>query len=888
MTVFTELANEWASPVDAAGHPRQIAPQSMQRWGTEVERIIDAVVSAGTGTIFQSKALLDANLNFPALTMIWVMNDPVPANNGIYQKQGASGSGSWFRVGDLPYSFINATNAGAGTADAIVATSSIPVPAADGGALVTVNVTADNTGAATIAFNGGSALSIISSSGNAMQAGYLTAGMQIAGFKVGSTFRLLSETSTAAMVALVEQAVLDAQTAAAAAQAAQPQAYPVTRAAMAALPDTVVNAYLVEPGFEGLFRQVDATDPALAGLIAADTVSGDIKVSAGNPNLAYLRQRQYGDLIKTSEYGHDLSVALAVAGEQRKRFGPNARVDVLINQTGTIALTKGLQPPTGVNFFSDKRLVLDPTALGIGDMYDSVTGTIVPIGRTVIDVRPLAGTSRAGHYSAALPAFNTIAFGDISVTFLAAHGRKVGDVLVWHDSADGSWFAERPEYKLSMRRRVVGVDGLNVYFDKPARDTFVHSATCKVYVQTIMAGARFGGWHMDLQANTAISSQGVHIFGVDERSEVDNIIALGASYSGVAFAQCLNLRPTRIRGGTRLGTAGASVYPVQIQNCSDVRIRDSEGFGDWHTLAMTGAGGTDVGQTINEDCWFEYCKSFNSGGSAVGSIEMHGNSDRCGFLHCEASEAVLGGRDASLHMGAIDNAQTGITGQGKLVYIGEQHSGRFHIWGTRFRSSKNTGASSNSGTIYCYAGDNQKAEIFLDIEGVRIDAPIEQTPIRIGRGINNNKKFSLSFDGSVNAPTALSLVTVPNTDFGTAVSSYFRIERAAGLAAGVAWADFGGTTKALFTEMKFPRQQVEWTTSGVAAPAEVSPVINWPHAFPIGYAPSVSVQIQRFNLGPRAGSHVYDATRTTVRAEVATGDGTNMGATPTRVTIEGW
>jgi hypothetical protein len=174
---------------------------------------------AGGGIVFQTKAAM--TLTYAANQMAWVIGDSTVANNGVYQKQGASGSGSWLRVADLPYSFIRANNAGAGAPNAIIATSSIPLPVADGGALITVNVAASNTGPATISFNGGPALNIVSSSGNAMQAGYLTAGMQIAGFKVGSTFRLLSDAATAAIVALVEQSVADAQAAQTAAEAAR-------------------------------------------------------------------------------------------------------------------------------------------------------------------------------------------------------------------------------------------------------------------------------------------------------------------------------------------------------------------------------------------------------------------------------------------------------------------------------------------------------------------------------------------------------------------------------------------------------------------------------------------------------------------------------------------
>lgn len=57
--------------------------------------------------------------------MAWVIGDPVTVNNRVYQKLGNSGTGSWVRRADLPFSFIIASDAGAGTAKAIQVTTSI-------------------------------------------------------------------------------------------------------------------------------------------------------------------------------------------------------------------------------------------------------------------------------------------------------------------------------------------------------------------------------------------------------------------------------------------------------------------------------------------------------------------------------------------------------------------------------------------------------------------------------------------------------------------------------------------------------------------------------------------------------------------------------------------
>ncbi|MGO4619956.1 hypothetical protein AB4Z34_33465 [Ensifer sp. 2YAB10] len=180
------------------------------------EGVINAFLSNG-GLIFASKASLDASLNYAANTMAWVLGDATVANNGIYRKIGGSGTGSWTRVADLPFSFIIASDVGAGTVNAIQATTSIPV---SGSALVWMNVFEANTASpVTVSFNGGSALTIKTNTGNNVAAGGLVAGMIVLGIVSGSTFRLVSDQASAAIVAAAEAAQAAAEAAQAAAEA---------------------------------------------------------------------------------------------------------------------------------------------------------------------------------------------------------------------------------------------------------------------------------------------------------------------------------------------------------------------------------------------------------------------------------------------------------------------------------------------------------------------------------------------------------------------------------------------------------------------------------------------------------------------------------------------
>jgi hypothetical protein len=106
-------------------------------------------VQVGGGLVFTSKAQADANLVYGAFQLALVTNDANTALNGIYQKSGASGTGSWGRVADLPNEVIAMTVTG-GTGDAITVGMSPQVPTNPGAKVYTLTPTAANTGTTTI------------------------------------------------------------------------------------------------------------------------------------------------------------------------------------------------------------------------------------------------------------------------------------------------------------------------------------------------------------------------------------------------------------------------------------------------------------------------------------------------------------------------------------------------------------------------------------------------------------------------------------------------------------------------------------------------------------------------------------------------------------------
>ncbi|WP_455918857.1 hypothetical protein [Ensifer canadensis] len=276
-----------------AGSPLQPAKSEIRKLLKQYENVIEAFLSNG-GLIFASLATLNSSLNYAANSMAWVLGDATVANNGIYRKIGGSGTGSWTRVADLPFSFIIASDVGAGTANAIVATTSIPVSSS---ALVWTNILEANTSSpVTISFNGGSALTVKTNAGNNVAAGGLVAGMIVIGVVSGSTFRLVSDQASAAIAAAAEAAKVAAEAAAAIAVAAATGINLLTvvdRPALKAV-DTALRltGILAERTREGVFypRLISGLAPSTAAAMAADTGEYIYVPSTDDPATVWIRQ----------------------------------------------------------------------------------------------------------------------------------------------------------------------------------------------------------------------------------------------------------------------------------------------------------------------------------------------------------------------------------------------------------------------------------------------------------------------------------------------------------------------------------------------------------------------------------------------------------------------
>lgn len=162
MSVFTKLANAIFSPVDDAGNQRSVANGDAQMWGTELERLIMALVAEASDL-------------------------------------------------ELPNLLIRYTITG-GTANAIEATTNLPIPSAPGEALYAIQIAQDNTGPVTI--NGKRWLTNV---GNEFVAGGIKAGGIYLFLDNGTHYRAITDQDVSALVA---QAEADADRAEAARDAA--------------------------------------------------------------------------------------------------------------------------------------------------------------------------------------------------------------------------------------------------------------------------------------------------------------------------------------------------------------------------------------------------------------------------------------------------------------------------------------------------------------------------------------------------------------------------------------------------------------------------------------------------------------------------------------------
>lgn len=327
-TVFRDFVTDGV-PSSGANKTRK---SDIRQWGAYLESLADLAYT--NGKVYPTKAALDADLAPAANTPALVIGNG--ANDGLYMKVGATMAGSWTRLVDFVpgTQIVHAVDAGAGTPNAIIATSSISL-SPSGSQLVRLDVFEANTGPASVAFNGATPMPIKTASGSDPVPGGLVPGA-VLGTISGGTFRLLSDQASAAIVAAAEvwANAADASATASDDAAARSQGYaalagaalaPLTFATVASLLADTVLSYTAGGGHvvvgsgdiiqaQGFRYQVAASGASDHNLITAGGVKLYVLAGAnGFDVLAFGAKGDYDNLVTLTGTDDTLPIQAAFA-----------------------------------------------------------------------------------------------------------------------------------------------------------------------------------------------------------------------------------------------------------------------------------------------------------------------------------------------------------------------------------------------------------------------------------------------------------------------------------------------------------------------------------------------------------------------------------------------
>jgi len=350
-----------------ASDPHQPNKREVREWGQMLEAMLQA-----NRLGFATLALLNADLTHAANELAVVYADATAANNGTYQKSGASGAGSWTRVGDLPGNLVILTVTG-GTGNAITA-SAIETPQQPGAKLYLIVPTANNTAATTIAVNGGAPVAITNAFNSALASGSLIAGNQALMSWQTDHYQLMIAAAVDGNAILAS--AVAARDAAIAAAAAIQMATVADRTALKALDTTSYKAAILrESGREGIFIW---TTGDFAALITADTEEGIyVKATAiASTSGSWVRVRE--EKINPIWFGGTNYTALSKAFSLAGTLGGEA-VAVL---DGTYDIgSNTLTIPDGVNVLCSPNAIIRRSAnLAGATPYSAYTSSMIVLG----------------------------------------------------------------------------------------------------------------------------------------------------------------------------------------------------------------------------------------------------------------------------------------------------------------------------------------------------------------------------------------------------------------------------------------------------------------------------------------------------------------------------
>lgn len=828
---LTKLGKDVFAGRDAAGHPRQVDNGDAVVWSTEMERALDGAVVgridqvtwAGLSAIAGARAGQPAQVYGPDAG---THTDPVVggtvANTGTFIWS-ASPAG-WRRVGGLPAAIIHALNTGAGTANAVQATVDATFATEPYRALVSVNFTAANSGAMTLAINGEPPRDLVTNTGEAIPDSYVTAGMAaLVQIDENGDYRFFSYGDASAAQAAVEAALASfndrylgafandaAATAAAGGSPVVGQLYANTTDDLmkrwngsgwvdaTQTAGTITTNVFDADGTEDTFTLASDTDSVLyvsAGTLIQTpgvdyTVTGDQLVFASAPvagtkviavqaEIAPLGQTMAAQVSLVDAGGHYASAtvegALEEAGADLShlragRYGNALKVSEYADLGA--ALTAAAAIP--------RRVTVEINLKGTVPM---TTGTVVPANVDLMGLgRDQTRLDYSGVASADMPyygglryammaagagltlvnqSYATTAIGDTKITFDSAHGLiSKGDILSIYKPADGSFLGSRPYYRAGQRVRVADIQG----------------GTKHWLADTLVDLYGYGGG-----ANAEIYIQAPRA-GRFEGFTVDLTGTSVVQASGFLLKQVndVTLDDIGVVGVLYAGLEVLQGYNVEGRNlyCSTL-IRDN-----FNTDGLTPSG-NDYAALITTSTRVRFQGQFSGnwagtdygGGDGPGASQnylceyhdsvitrtagMHGNLQSCGYRRCTISEAVgMCGKDPYLIDCNVSLKEKPSTG---IIGVSEIKGGIFLLQNVNIYTTKNTGAASR-GAIDVSAGGVHDSYMTEDmvfvVDGGRWNMPAETEPLR---ALSTNPTWRMSFDlrpAFVNVPAASELARI--------------------------------------------------------------------------------------------------------------------------------
>ncbi|MER9901592.1 hypothetical protein [Mesorhizobium sp. M0130] len=322
-----------------------------------------------SGGVYSSKAVLFTDLVPGANTPAIVAGDTIAGQDGLYMKVGATGTGSWTQLLDFVpgAQFVRAFTSG-GTPNAIEASTNLAV-SASGSQIVRIDITAANTASPVtldIPGSGLPTLTIKTAAGNDVAVGGLQPG-PVLGVVNGLTFRLMSDQSSAAVLAGAEAAAVASAADAARSEAARDIAVGY---ASAAVSQGNVPIYSTAAGMSAITLPVGLTAFETRGYNAADDGGGWLyAVRSSEPShIAKIAcgGGKWGELI--APRGEVTCEALGLVGDNSTDNGtrwPGANAFCQANGLRLIGRK-------GVYRTSVKALITGDTLIRGAGMYDTV------------------------------------------------------------------------------------------------------------------------------------------------------------------------------------------------------------------------------------------------------------------------------------------------------------------------------------------------------------------------------------------------------------------------------------------------------------------------------------------------------------------------------------